>query len=179
MARTELEREFIEDHQKLTSGFRKVIDAVELNDPQKMQAAAESLDKVAGPHVHFEETVLYPKVGRDRSDGIEKKLLQEHQVARSAILFLADHGEARWNPKTEPSFWNSCASVWITPSPAELCSVTLRCAARISKRRCWKNCVTCAAKEFAGRNWKRFRDSPDAWDSERRSHREGFQWPAR
>jgi len=99
MARTELEKEFIEDHQKLTSSFQKLIGAVELNDPKRMRASAESLDKVAGPHMAFEESVLYPQVGRDRGDGFEQRLLQEHQVARSAILFLTDHSEVPLEPK--------------------------------------------------------------------------------
>jgi len=90
MARSELEREFIEDHQKLTSAFQQVIDAVELNDPKRMCESAESLNRVAGPHMEFEERILYPQVGEDRGDGFEQKLLQEHQVARSAILSLTD-----------------------------------------------------------------------------------------
>lgn len=93
MARTELEREFIEGHQKLTSSFQQVIDAVEKNDPKRMRASAELLDKVAGPQMEFEEHVLYPQVAQDRRDGFERTLLREHQVARSAMLFLMDHGD--------------------------------------------------------------------------------------
>ena len=94
MARTALEQEFIEDHQILTSGFQQVIDAVEMNDPKRMRASAESLDKSAGPHMQFEEQVLYPQVGQNRGDGFEQSLLREHQVARSAILFLTDHDDS-------------------------------------------------------------------------------------
>lgn len=98
MTYTRLEQEFLEDHRHLTRGFQSLIDAVEHNDVERCRHDADELDRVAGPHIEFEEHVLYPRLRKERGDELGARLLREHQVARSAILFLESRGTEPLNP---------------------------------------------------------------------------------
>ena len=94
MARTRLEQEFIADHRRLTRAFQRLIRAVERNESHELRAGADELDRIAGPHIEFEEHVLYPRVEDDRGNDFGAKLRREHQVARSALRFLQNRGDA-------------------------------------------------------------------------------------
>lgn len=98
MTYTRLEQEFLEDHRHLTRGFQSLIDAVERNDVERCRRDASELDCIAGPHIEFEEHVLYPRVRNARGDELGTRLLREHQVARSALLFLESRGTEPLNP---------------------------------------------------------------------------------
>ncbi|MFK7818706.1 MAG: hemerythrin domain-containing protein [Planctomycetaceae bacterium] len=93
MPRTELETEFLADHKKLTRGFRDLIEAVETDDRLAINRLTTELDLVAGPHIEFEEHVLYPTVEAERGTDYGKTLRHEHQVARSALRCLLDHAD--------------------------------------------------------------------------------------
>lgn len=70
-----------------------MIDAVERNDPADMKSRADELDRAAGPHIEFEEHVLYPTVTEDRGKDFGAVLRREHQVARSALLFIREQDD--------------------------------------------------------------------------------------
>ena len=91
MSWTKLEQQFVDDHRHLTQGFQSLIESVEKNDTARCRRDADELDRVAGPHIKFEELVLYPKVRQDRGNEMASRLLREHQVGRSAIAFLESH----------------------------------------------------------------------------------------
>lgn len=93
MPRTTLETEFLADHKKMTRGFRDLIKALEADELSEAFRLAEELDFAAGPHIEFEEHVLYPEVEGARGDEYGANLRHEHQVARSALRFLLEHGD--------------------------------------------------------------------------------------
>lgn len=93
MPRTELETEFLADHKKMTRGFRDLIESLEADDMPAAQKLALELDLAAGPHIEFEEHVLYPTVEEDRGQDYGDHLRHEHQVARSALRFVLDHSD--------------------------------------------------------------------------------------
>ncbi len=93
MSNSRLEQEFLNDHRHLTQGLQSLIDAIEQNDVAQSQEIAHELNIVAGPHIEFEEHLLYPRVRQARGTEFSARLLQEHQVARSALLFLESHGD--------------------------------------------------------------------------------------
>ena len=93
MPRTTLELEFLADHRKLTRGFRRLIDAVERGDQSELRRLAEDLDRAAGPHIGFEENVLYPIVEQATGAELGRNLRSEHQVACQALrTLLGKHG---------------------------------------------------------------------------------------
>ena len=85
MPRSELETEFLADHKKMTRAFRDLIDAVNVNDVEQFRGIANQLNAIAGPHIAFEESVLYPRVDQNSSKAVSSKLCDEHDTARSAI----------------------------------------------------------------------------------------------
>lgn len=99
MPRTQLEQTFIADHRRMTKSFQALIAAVESNDLMAIHSNAAELDRVAGPHIEFEEHVLYPHVEDDRGTDFGATLRREHQVARSALLFLQDHANKSLRPE--------------------------------------------------------------------------------
>lgn len=99
MPRTELETEFLADHKKMTRGFRDLIKALEAHDIPAAKELALKLDLAAGPHIEFEEHVLYPTVEEDRGQEYGETLRQEHQVARSALRFVLEHDDELLRPE--------------------------------------------------------------------------------
>jgi len=99
MPRTELETEFLSDHKRMTRGFRDLIKALQANKPADAHRLAAELDFVAGPHIEFEERVLYPRVEGARGEEYGANLRHEHQVARSALQFLLDHRNEPLEPQ--------------------------------------------------------------------------------
>lgn len=93
MSSSRLEQAFLDDHRHLTRGFQALIEAVEQKDVARSKKTADELDRIAGPHIEFEERLLYPRVQQARGSEFSTRLLQEHQVARSAILFLKTHDD--------------------------------------------------------------------------------------
>ena len=92
-AKNSLKREFIKDHQKLTRGFAQIIKAVKDCKWSDATAAAKKLNREGGPHIAFEEDVLYPRVAQSRSERSVRHLYEEHQDAIAAIQFLSTHSE--------------------------------------------------------------------------------------
>jgi hypothetical protein len=86
---TSLEREFVEDHQRLHRNLVRTIEAVRAADRVGARQAAEELDRDAGPHIAFEEAVLYPQVAAAVGDAYADELYQEHGAGRAAIERLA------------------------------------------------------------------------------------------
>ena len=92
-AKNSLKQEFIKDHQKLTRGFAQIIKAVKDCKWSDATAAAKELNREGGPHIAFEEDVLYPRVAQSRSEQSVRHLYEEHQDAIAAIQFLSTHSE--------------------------------------------------------------------------------------
>jgi hypothetical protein len=90
-AENDLEMEFIKDHQKLTRGFSRIIAAIHEDDWPAAVQAAQELNREGGPHIAFEEDVLYPRVAQSRSERSVRHLYDEHQAAISAVRFLLSH----------------------------------------------------------------------------------------
>lgn len=89
-----LEEAFIEDHRCLTQGFSELLDALQGNDLAAAASIADEIDRKAGPHIEFEEEVMYPEVKRSRGAVYADRLFQEHKTAFDAIRFLLDQAGA-------------------------------------------------------------------------------------
>jgi hypothetical protein len=53
---------FLEDHRHLTKGLAGLLKSLRRSDAPGATMIARELDRVAGPHMAFEETVLYPEL---------------------------------------------------------------------------------------------------------------------
>lgn len=83
-----LAKAFVEDHRHLTRGFRDLMQCLRREDWVGARDAAETLDRLGGPHIEFEERYLYPRVRQLRGDGFADALYDEHEVGRQAIATL-------------------------------------------------------------------------------------------
>lgn len=93
MARSELEKEFLGDHRKMTRAFRDLIAAVEKNEVVEMREIANRLNRIAGPHIAFEEATLYPLVDHNTNENASADFLDEHDTARDAVVNLIKQTE--------------------------------------------------------------------------------------
>ena len=78
----------MEDHRHLTQGLSNILQALRDDNLERAIQMAEDLDRVAGPHIEFEEELLYPEVGKSRSPDYVSRLYREHQVALAAVKAL-------------------------------------------------------------------------------------------
>ena len=90
-AESNLEQEFVKDHQKLTRGFSRIIEAVKDGKWSDAVEAARELNREGGPHIAFEEEILYPRVAQSQGEDSVRHLYEEHQTAIGAIQFLLNH----------------------------------------------------------------------------------------
>ncbi|MFQ5741686.1 MAG: hemerythrin domain-containing protein [Acidobacteriota bacterium] len=86
--RTTLADAFLSDHKVMTQGFHRILKALERNDLKGAVELARRLDRVAGPHIEFEEEILYPQIRRNRGRDYVSRLYREHQVALQGIQTL-------------------------------------------------------------------------------------------
>lgn len=83
-----LKEEFTHDHRKLTRGYLAIAKALKNYDLAKAKLLADEMDRVAGPHIEFEEDFLYPRVAQNRGEPYAAKLYDEHREILDAIQEL-------------------------------------------------------------------------------------------
>ncbi len=81
---------FVEDHRHLTRGLNRLLKTLRAGDVESGVQIAEELDRTAGPHIQFEEEVLYPEIARTRGSEFTGRLYDEHGQALRAIRTLLD-----------------------------------------------------------------------------------------
>ena len=84
---------FLEDHRALIQGLVRVRDALRAGDGERASAEADALDRVAGPHMAFEERVFYPFLAKRLGVEFVAELFEEHRAGQEAIRRLVT---VRW-----------------------------------------------------------------------------------
>lgn len=93
-------REFVKQHRDMMQRLRRVVQLLEEERIEAAREAAKALDRIAGPHIEFEETVLYPIVGEARGKDYADQLYHEHRVTRDALhRLLTAAGNAALAPE--------------------------------------------------------------------------------
>ncbi len=82
---SDLGKEFVEDHSRLARCLVRLQEALQQNDLQQIVQAADDLDRVAGPHMQFEEEVLYPEVENVRGREFVGRLFHEHGIGLDMV----------------------------------------------------------------------------------------------
>jgi hypothetical protein len=85
MHKNRLEKEFVVDHRETTRGLKALKDALTANDDVAVLDAAQRLDRVAGPHIAFEEQWLYPLVAESRGEEFRHHMTSEHDEVVDAL----------------------------------------------------------------------------------------------
>lgn len=91
----ELSKEFLHDHQRMTRMLSEIVGDLKRGDTAHAQSLAEELDHFAGPHIAFEESVLYPTVGTAQGEPYRRKLLAEHDAARDGLKLLLSANDSQ------------------------------------------------------------------------------------
>lgn len=76
---------FVEDHQHLLRGFADLKRALERGDWSEAGRIADQIDRAAGPHIRFEEEVLYPRVAEARGRSFADRLYAEHAIGCDVV----------------------------------------------------------------------------------------------
>ena len=95
---TTLKDAFLRDHQILTRGLAALQSAVSRGDGPLAKSLAELLDRDAGPHIEFEETMFYPMLIEVFGKEFVRGLYSEHDCCRRALEYLReiDQGSIAW-----------------------------------------------------------------------------------
>lgn len=86
----QLQRAFVEDHRTLTRGYARLLNMLDEHNFADAAKEAKQLDELAGPHIAFEETFLYLKVGESRGEEYTGKLYEEHSEILGALLQIRE-----------------------------------------------------------------------------------------
>lgn len=85
---------FLVDHRKFMKLLRDVGEALNIGDVELARELGATLDKVGGPHIAFEETVLYPTIDEKTHDrAFVSNLYKEHQSIVAALARLLEDTE--------------------------------------------------------------------------------------
>jgi hypothetical protein len=84
---------FLEDHRHLTKGLGGLLDSLRRSDVPGAVRIARELDRVAGPHMAFEETVLYPELVNRLGQPFVDQLYHEHALGQTAVAHLVDRAD--------------------------------------------------------------------------------------
>ena len=79
---------FLTDHRKFMRLLRDVCQALNQGETEFARTLARELNHVAGPHIAFEETVLYPLLNEKSDETFVEVLYQEHQTVVAALQKL-------------------------------------------------------------------------------------------
>ena len=85
---TALTKAILEDHREMTRRIAGLLDALKRDDCKTAFQLAEELDRVAGPHIEFEEETFYPLLIEVRGREFVERLYHEHGEGRKAIEAL-------------------------------------------------------------------------------------------
>ncbi len=96
-----LKRAFVEDHRKLTRGYRDIRKALQADAVETAKQLADDLDRMAGPHIEFEERYLYPVVEEHRGESYAANLYSEHSMILQAIRGLKEAQTASEEQKSQ------------------------------------------------------------------------------
>ncbi|MCA9215658.1 MAG: hemerythrin domain-containing protein [Planctomycetales bacterium] len=87
--RSELVEEFVRDHKEMSQLLMEVITHLKAKDVAAARSVAQELDRVAGPHIQYEEGDLYPRVsGRAIESEYTRSLYHEHLEAVTSLKLL-------------------------------------------------------------------------------------------
>lgn len=87
-AQQTLEKEFATDHREMTQGFARLLELLRSGEDAEARQLASDVDRLAGPHIEFEETVLYPAIAREEGQDFAARLNTEHATVLEAIKSL-------------------------------------------------------------------------------------------
>lgn len=89
-----LRTEFLEDHQHLTKGLTELLESLRGGDALQATTIARQLDRLVGPHMAFEEAVLYPELVSRLGQEFVDQLYREHALGQSAVANLVRRDES-------------------------------------------------------------------------------------
>jgi hypothetical protein len=95
MTTSTLRDAFLEDHQHLTRGFSDLIAAVRGDDPEDAGKIADELDRAAGPHIEFEETVYYPALVPALGADAVRRFYHEHAAGLRVIVAVLERDASK------------------------------------------------------------------------------------
>jgi Hemerythrin HHE cation binding domain len=83
-----LAKAFLEDHKHLIQGFSRLLGALEEGDVTEASQIADDIDRLAGPHIEFEEEFFYPILEQVRGREYVSQLYKEHGAGLHAVKSL-------------------------------------------------------------------------------------------
>ena len=83
--------EFLKDHQQFSRLLFQIIKLLEAGQISEARTRADELDRLAGPHIAFEEAELYPRLQiLGERNAKEEMLVEQHHDALHALKQLVD-----------------------------------------------------------------------------------------
>ncbi len=80
-----LKEAFLDDHREMTRGFVKLHERLEGGDWSAAKGLAAEINRVAGPHIEFEESLYYPRLAPVVGATAIRHMYREHSVGLDVI----------------------------------------------------------------------------------------------
>jgi hypothetical protein len=96
-----LQTVFLQAHRHFIGGLQRILACLDGGDLPGAIAAGRELDRVAGPHIEFEETVFYPLLVGPMGREAVQRLYQEHAAGRDGLRTLLSIETGTLSPAAE------------------------------------------------------------------------------
>jgi len=85
---------FMDDHREMTRGFVELRECLENGEWHLAKGLAAEIDRVAGPHIEFEESLYYPRLAPMIGATAIRHMYREHSVGLAVIREILSAGHA-------------------------------------------------------------------------------------
>lgn len=76
---------FLDDHREMTRGFVRLRECLQNGDWQNAKSLAAEIDRIAGPHIEFEESLYYPRLAPVVGSMAIRHMYREHSIGLDVI----------------------------------------------------------------------------------------------
>lgn len=87
-SQSSLQEEFVSDHRRMTQTIAQLLDALRAGRDAAAIQLADDLDRCAGPHIAFEEAVMYPRLTHLTGKDPVRRMYDEHRIALRGLRQL-------------------------------------------------------------------------------------------
>ena len=141
--------EFLKDHQQFSRLLYEISKLLEAEDLQKARVRAEELNRLAGPHIAYEEAELYPRLqGMGVTSVSEEHLVGEHHQVLDAVELLL-----RSEPLTPDELTQCREGIKIALDHAEHCGSLISLVSRLGQKEQAASLVVLKQLREEGKSW--------------------------
>ena len=141
--------EFLKDHQQFSRLLYEISKLLDAGEIEKAQERADELNRLAGPHIAYEEAELYPRLQQMGVTSVsEEHLVGEHHQVLDAVELLLSPGTL-----TPEQVAECREGIRVALDHAEHCGSLISLVSRLDEREQAASLVVLKQLRHEGKSW--------------------------